>query len=475
MFRRFFLFIGLIALFGCSKQQSLSITFTGDVIMDRGVSDKTSIYGDSLISNSIRPFLNSDFNIINLETVLTSNTESNKQYAFRYAPNISQNLADAYVSHASVANNHSYDFGQAGFDETVYTLADQNIGSLGSDCNVDILSKDGLSVGVLAASLTSDNDHLCIRNQDVLEQSVNSFIKENPDVPLILYVHWGLEYQRTPEKWQIDLAHRLIDMGVKMIVGHHPHVFQNIEYYKGKAIVYSLGNFVADAYLPNTTMGAIANVKLHNSQLILSIQPVNLESYFPEKLSYKDQVAFLMENLKYSNQMCYYYSQNQWFIKNVNDITFQEEASEWLFHVRDEEQVSIRKMSNGTHRFSFLKSGILQKSIALHGGISEIEIADINNDHEPEILLGITKKVQFDRTNRKRLNIFKIESNGIKVVWLGTKFLHDLQSFEVLESGQMHYLQTVEKDSVNQLYQALYEWDEFGFALKTITNINESI
>ncbi|MFY0652294.1 MAG: CapA family protein [Cyclobacteriaceae bacterium] len=472
---RFFILIFSISLLSCEVNEPLSITFTGDVILDRGVSDETAIHGDTLLSNSIRPFLNTDFNIINLETVLTSNTESNKQYAFRYDPGISTYLQRAQVSHASVANNHSYDYGMTGFEETIFSLSNNKIASLGSSCNVDILSKHGLSVGVLAASLTSDNDHLCIRNKDKLQETVISFIKKNPDVPLIVYVHWGLEYQRNPEAWQVDFAHRLVDLGVAMIIGHHPHVFQNIEYYKDKAIVYSLGNFVADAYLPNTTKGAIANVSLYDSELKLSIKPVELESYFPKDLSYKEQIVFLMENLKYSNQMCYYRSEDQWFIKNVSDVNFEEKASEWLFHVRDEDQVSIKKMSNGSHRFSYLKSGELQKSIAIHGEISEIEIDDVNNDHEPEILLGITKKVNFDRRERKRLNIFKIESNGIKVVWLGTKFLHDLQSYQVVESDHLHYLQTVEKDSLNQTHRAIYQWDEFGFALKTITNINESI
>jgi hypothetical protein len=469
-----YLFILLVFFTGCNKREPLRISFTGDVILDRGVSDETTIYGDSIINNSVKKILNGDFNVINLETVLTKEVISTKRgYSFSYNPLISNNLKLANVTHASVANNHSFDFGHPGYQNTISSLTNSDIVALGSNCEPVFLAKANQSVGILAVSLVSDNNHLCIKDRDQLLEFVEAFNNKHTDIPLIIYLHWGLEYQRKPEAWQIGLAHTLIDNGVDAIIGHHPHVFQNIEYYRGKPIVYSLGNFIADAYLPNTTKGAVAMLTFESNDPILSIQPIGLESYLPSLMNKYEQVKFLLDNLKYSNNMCYYLSGNQWIIKDIEHINFKENTSEWLFHVENEYQISIKRLSNGSHKMTLFRKEIPQKSMAIHGELSEIQIADVTNDKSPELLLGVTKKVNFDRSEKKRLNVYKIKEGGIKVIWLGTHLLYDLYSFQVIETDRINYLHTVEKDSINQLYKATYQWDEFGFALETIKNYNE--
>ncbi len=468
--RMIYSLFSLLLCLGCSEtKEPLTITFTGDVILDRGVSDELRIYGDSIIEESLSPFLYSDFNVINLETVLTNESHPTKSgYVFRYDPSIAKNLNLGNVTHASVANNHSYDYDSVGFVNTLSALDSNSIATLGSTCEPTLLSKDDQSVAIIAASFISNNDHLCGNDAYTLMAMIKEFEAKHPEIPLILYLHWGLEYQLAPVESQTLLAHVFIDHGADMIIAHHPHVFQGVEYYSGKPIVYSLGNFVADAYLPNTTQGIIAKVTMMEQTPQLSFIPVDLSSYLPVKMSPVNQEKYLLKNLKYNKQMCYYKFNNQWFIKRMEEVNFSEKATAWLFHYENEYQIVIKPLTAGGHKLTLFKNGLAQKSLSLNGELSEMTIGDINNDDEQEILLGITKKVNFDQRNRKRLNIFKVENGGIQVVWLGTHFLHNLQSFSIAQEENVNYLQTLEKDTLNNVKKGIYEWDEFGFALKTI-------
>lgn len=463
----YFLFLILSYLISCKETtKPLTINFTGDLILSRGVEDELSIHGDSLLSNSIKPLFDGDYNVINLETVLTELEDERKSgYSFRNEPDILEYLKIGGVSHASLANNHSGDLGIQGYLDTQSSLKTHEIYPLGIDCQPIQLSNGENTGAILAVSLTTNNDHLCIKDSASLIGAVEQFIQRNKETPLIVYIHWGLEYQLRSERWQQELAYRLIDKGADAIIGHHPHVFQSFEVYKRKPIIYSLGNFVADAYLPNTTTSVMVQVKIESDSLEVGLIPIDLSSYFPAKMSEKDEVKMLISNLKYSQGMCVYKSDNQWFMKDIDEVNFQEEASHWIFHYNNQYGVLVSKLSNGQLKLALTIGGVPRKPMLIHGDLSEIEFADVTNDGRVEMLLGITKKVNFDPRNRKRINVFRVEDESLQVVWLGTKFLDDILSFEVVNKGQFSYLQTLEIDSNKTQYSRLYEWDQFGFAL----------
>lgn len=455
------------------KEQPLEITLTGDLMLHGGVEDNLRLKGDTVLVRSVRQFLTGDFNVVNLETSLTNEQEAvSKGYAFSAIPERVGVLVAAGVSHASVANNHSFDFGDTGFDETVEVLGKQQIIAMGSSCEPVIMSKNGQQVAVLAASLTDKNQHLCIGDQEQLAAAVQSFRQARPEVPLVLYLHWGLEYQQVPEQWQRSLAHRLVGLGADAIIGHHPHVFQRVEYHQGKPIVYSLGNFVADAYLPGTTDGAVAHLTVSGRQVELSVVPVNLQGYFPEPVTEMNrQMEFMAGNLTHSEDICYFLKDGRWFVKDIKTVDFAEQAERWLFPVDGRYQVMVKRLSSGGHKMVLLKGGKPQKGMLVHGELSEITMADIDNNGSRDILLGITKSVNFDKENKKRLNIFTVENDGFRTVWLGTHFMYDLTSFAVSTKGRASYLETTEKDSLDRYYRASYSWDEFGFELQHINQV----
>lgn len=261
----------------CSPQKDpVNLIFTGDVILARGVSDKLRIYGDTLLSQRLKPLLGGGFVAINLETVLTTDTiPKTKGIVLRADPSLAKALKAGGVDNVFMSNNHALDFGADGLESTRNHLEKAGL-QLDKDVSKII---EGRNIYIMAHSL------LEIENFE-RSSKINRLIGEVYDKshgkykrPTILYLHWGVEYQSGPTEAQRELAHRLIDAGADVIIGHHPHVFQTIEFYKHKPIIYSLGNFVADAYLPGTTQGAMVSIHLRDTLGHVAIKPIDLSDY----------------------------------------------------------------------------------------------------------------------------------------------------------------------------------------------------
>jgi hypothetical protein len=454
----------------CQKtNQTLEITFTGDVILDRGVADEIQIHGDTTLVNSIKRFSAKDLLIINLEGTLgMMDSIQNDSFNFNSPSEFAILLKNAGVTFASVSNNHAFDNGLQGFEQTIQNLKKGGIGVLGEGCNVTIISNKKNKIGVLSASLTSHNKSYCLNTKEKIFEAIHDFNQLNPEIPLVLYLHWGLELQPKVEKWQKIFARNAVEKGADLIIGHHPHVIQNMEYIEDVPVFYSIGNFIADAYLPETDKGLLVNVVLNKNIFQINLIPVILENYFPNKVDLKTQLEIFRNLLKYSENVCIYKLKNEWKIKPTRELNFEEGSDLWLFSKKNTVAI-IKKIREKS--FVLYASQSKQKTnfINLHGMLSEAEIADINNDGNPDILIGISKKVHFDPKENKRLNIFTIENNKIKTLWLGTKFLGKLVNFETIEIDGLNYLKTTEADENGNHHTRIYEWDSFGFALKMET------
>lgn len=120
---------------------------------------------------------------------------------------------------------------------------------------------------------------------------------------------------------------------------------------------------------------------------------------------------------------------------------------------------------------SFFNKSEKSNTIRLYGELFEIRIADINNDGNSDIILGIKKKVYFDQTFKKRINIYTYKDHNLQPLWLGTKFIYDIESFDVKKLNSVNCLVTFETDQNGKRFQGIYEWDAFGFALKSLNQI----
>ena len=226
---------------------SLTISSMGDCTLgtDEHFDSSTSLpayynqYGADYFFKNVKSILEKDdLSIVNFEgTLTTETTRENKSYAFKAPPEYAQILSNSSVEAANTANNHSSDYGEQSYTDTIKNLTDAGIAPFGYD-TVDIIKIGKIKVGL--TGIYELNDHL--DREEQVKQNIQA-LKEHGANLIIVNFHWGTEKETSPDTNQQTLAHLAVDQGADLVIGHHPHVLQGIEYYKGKSIVYSLGNF----------------------------------------------------------------------------------------------------------------------------------------------------------------------------------------------------------------------------------------
>ena len=183
-------------------------------------------------------FEEDDLTIVNFEGTLTDSTiREDKQFAFKADKSYAEILTDGFVEAANLANNHSKDYGEQSYNDTMDALDEAGITNFGYD-RVAIKKVKGIKVGLVGTYVLADG----LGVKDSMEKNIHDLKDEGAQV-IIASFHWGEEKAEYPNDVQVKLAHAAIDAGADLVLGHHPHVLQGIEQYKGKNIVYSLGNF----------------------------------------------------------------------------------------------------------------------------------------------------------------------------------------------------------------------------------------
>ena len=223
------------------------LSFTGDCILgtdeffawDTGLPAYYNLYGPEYFLKNVRSiFEEDDLTIVNMEGTLTEETTRvDKQFAFKGDPEYVKILTSSSVEAANVANNHSHDYGEKSFQDTVQTLEESGIKTFGYD-DVAVLEVKGIRVGMFG--IYELDDHL--ERIPQVKQDIAKLKDQNVDI-IVAVFHWSNELVTVPDENQVTLAHLAIDEGADVVVGHHPHVVQGIDEYKGKTIAYSLGNF----------------------------------------------------------------------------------------------------------------------------------------------------------------------------------------------------------------------------------------
>lgn len=179
-----------------------------------------------------------DFTLANLEGVLTTATEMvEKEFNYKGDPSYAEILVKGSIEGVTLANNHTLDFGEQGFIDTVDALTRHGIAHVNFEtCFVREIK--GLKVGFLGYKGWGYESQV----RRLLKQQVEEMRASGVNFIVASY-HWGDMRSYEPNEQQIRMAHDAIDQGVDLVIGHHPHVLQGLETYKGRNIVYSLGNF----------------------------------------------------------------------------------------------------------------------------------------------------------------------------------------------------------------------------------------
>jgi len=288
--------------YSCKQEETkerLTVCFTGDVLLDRGVREAIERKGgtaDFLFEDVSKIFKSSDATVINLECPITDTiTPINKRFIFRGEPEWLPALRNSGVTHAVLANNHSMDQGRKGLISTSRHLTNAEICSIGygenqaSSCEPVFITKDSIQValfGVVRLPLENwvsleDQPGVCQASIEYLCESIKDLKTTKPDCHIVIVLHWGSEYQRQPVIAQRKEARQLIDAGADAIIGHHPHVIQEEEIYKGKPIFYSLGNFVFDQNKPFTDKGLIVRLSFDKDSLSFEKYSVDIKRCKP--------------------------------------------------------------------------------------------------------------------------------------------------------------------------------------------------
>lgn len=226
---------------------SLTISVVGDCTLgtDENFDYDTSLnayyenYGaDYFFSNVKSIFSADDLTIANFEGTLTdSEAREDKQFAFKAPAEFADILTAGSIEAVNTANNHSHDYGEQSFSDTMAALDSRGIVHFGYD-ETAVMEIKGIKVGLVG--IYELNDHL--GREEQLKQNIAKVKEDGAQIVIVIF-HWGNEKEEIPDSNQTTLGRLAIDEGADLVCGHHPHVLQGIEEYKGKNIVYSLGNF----------------------------------------------------------------------------------------------------------------------------------------------------------------------------------------------------------------------------------------
>lgn len=226
---------------------SITISAAGDCTLgtDEYFDPSTSLnaYYDSngpeyFLQNVKSIFDADDLTIVNMEGTLTEETaRQDKTYAFKGPAEYAQILTSGGVEAANLANNHSHDYGDKSYTDTIETIEAAGIVSFGYD-RTAVMDVNGIKVGLVGTYELADG----MGCEDEMIANIKAVEEQGAQIVIVSF-HWGLERENYPTENQVNLAHSAIDNGADLVLGHHPHVLEGIEVYNGKNIVYSLGNF----------------------------------------------------------------------------------------------------------------------------------------------------------------------------------------------------------------------------------------
>lgn len=226
---------------------TLTVTVVGDCTLgtDEYFDYDTSLnayyysYGKEYFLQNVRDIFSSDdLTIANFEGTLTDlDTREDKQFAFKAPAEFAGILSSSSVETVNTANNHSHDYGEQSFQDTMSALDAEGIIHFGYD-ETAVVDVKGIKVGLVG--IYELNDHL--QRTEQLKNNIAKVKEEGAQLVIVIF-HWGNEKETVPDSNQMTLGRLAIDEGADLVCGHHPHVLQGIEEYKGRNIVYSLGNF----------------------------------------------------------------------------------------------------------------------------------------------------------------------------------------------------------------------------------------
>lgn len=256
-------------------------------------------------------FESDDITLVNLEVVLTDSSNylkrDDKIFIMRGRPDYVNMLTGSSVEVCNIANNHMTDFGDWGIDETEKLLDENGLGYCGYG-RTYLTEVKGVKLGFVGVNYWTTKE-------DEMRQTITD-MREKCDI-LIVSMHWGNELAEYPTDYQEKWGHIAVDLGADVVIGHHPHVVQGIENYKGVNIVYSLGNFCfggkknptdKDTFIYQTTFTVSPDGQLESTDFtvipckITSVADESSNNYQPTPVTDEKEAKKILEKIEYRSR-----------------------------------------------------------------------------------------------------------------------------------------------------------------------------
>lgn len=513
-----------------SQDSRVSFCAVGDILLDRGIRTIIKNKGVDYPFNDVRNLLK-DYGLAfcNLECPITSQgVPLNKIYCFQADTTFFNGLKNSGLNIFSLANNHTIDWGRNGLMETKQIIERNNLYAVGAGENqkearsATIVMKNDLRFAFFAYVEMALEGIVWMEDkagpaQATIEEIVDEIkgVRDAVDF-IIVSFHWGIENQRYPTINQIQWAHKVVDAGADLVIGHHPHVLQGIEIYKNRFILYSLGNFIFDQNKLYQCQSGIFSCIFKKGKIdSVSFLPVWLNRFCPNLAKGTKSRSIEREIKKFSN------ADNTKFTVKAGQIflcdsmlSFEFDTPIKYVKLNDKRLIVCKRIIKiidlcGTTIDSLLCDPnteikdccFIRDSISLHlftvvGEIGKergdyltqyevandsiieewrdrdrgfspwkISTADIDGDSSQDICVGVYKKAKFHDEYANRLFIYNWDGNYMYPKWFGSRLSMPYLDFDFMDvdnDGQSELISLeVEKDRKKRVMS--YKWSGFRF------------
>jgi len=490
------------------KSEEVSLVAVGDIMPSRGVANRIRAHNDfNYPFLKTRDYLKTgDIVFGNLESPVTPGRQiQSKEMVFRTDPGFVEALREAGFSVLSLANNHTPNFGEKGLQDTFHYLGKAGIKHAGAGKNEQeayspvYIERKGIKFAFLAYNdkdvvspsygAHGDRAGTAFMDTQRMTKAVKA-AKQKADF-VIVSMHAGREYTEEPNRSQVNFARAAVDAGAELVIGHHPHVVQTAEKYKGKYIFYSLGNFVFDQMWSRATReGLIVKASFNKSGVTkFELQPVFIEDYAQPQILEGRRAEEVLERLRIP------LSKRSIFAWSQKAGTFESKGRKAIYNGQAGSNFKVSKSAAGDlnknsarESYSlrdgrlrvFEKSGLVWESPA-DWWIDDFVLADSTGDGAVNINLSVWKAGNYgntkpfwveenDQSIKNHFFVLSLGDERVKAVWQSSNL--DRPNYEFLFSdidgdGQQE-LVVLEGDyfdgqSQEGKYVAVWKWKEWGF------------
>ncbi|WP_305014543.1 CapA family protein [Hymenobacter mellowenesis] len=467
-------------------EKPLRLSIVGDVLLDRGVPAALARDSTVLAQRTRSWWAGSRYVIGNLECPLTTHEQpAAKQFTFRGVPRWTGWLRRLGLTHVSLANNHTLDQHLPGLRATARAARMARLGPLGyqpdsttgclptllgPDSSVAVLAYSGFRVGVPGEGC------VCGRDFAALCERLAAYKTLFPQRAVLVYLHWGTEYAGRPTEQQRQQARTLVDCGAAAVVGAHPHVVQTVEYYRGRPILYSLGNFLFDQRGAATSLAVQADFDLRAGRVAATyLRPLQLVGAVPRAATVRAQAALAARIRRYSPDVRLLpVSAGGWQLQPTGPGAapdsvpgfFSRQAA--ITGPAGPATARLRRLAHARQTQIWLPTR--------NGGASVVDFrfpiyafgaGDVDNDGYLDLLIGPIKPTRFDNVRHRRLFVYALDSAGrLQPRWRGSRLTYRLLYFRTERApGGRTDVRTLEQAPDGRYCVGRYHWQGFGLAL----------